>query len=218
MNRVVAWVLAAVSEVLLICGAFCLSIAGGASVSGPCNVPPFGLCPSAGGADVVRVYPPLASPPLLVATLLIGLALVTGAPVWLRAPLQTPWRRNSPGVAIFVVSLLATVLLLVDAIIIFSDIALFSKSTVCLAGTASCASGPLGMTLVGAAIGWWAALAAVVVGAPAWIMTLRQTARWRQWGWFAFALIFSPVASLLYAFFGASKPSGLKSATTPSTA
>jgi hypothetical protein len=53
---------------------------------------------------------------------------------------------------------------------------------------------------------------AILIGLPAWIATLTQTARLRQWGWFVFALIFSPVASLLYAFFGASKPSGVASA------
>lgn len=51
----------------------------------------------------------------------------------------------------------------------------------------------------------WTALAVLLLwGMPAWVMALTQTARLKQWGWFIAALLFSPIAAMLYAFFGAS--------------
>lgn len=202
------WILGTISGLLLIYGAMCLSLAGGYSAMGPCLGPPMGMCPGGAGPSLVTVSLPLNSDPIMFAVPILALAFLTGLPVWIRTPIRAERRRASAHMAILIVSLCASALLMVDLIIILSEMSLFGGSTVCLAsvtGQASaCFSGMQGLLLALVGVGWAPVAGAVVAGAPAWVMALTQTARWRQWGWFVAALLFSPVAALLYAFFGSS--------------
>jgi hypothetical protein len=207
VSRVVARILGTISALSLICGVFCISLTSGYSAEGGCLGVPLGMCPNENGSGLVIVSLSLSSASLRLAIPLLALAFLAGLPVWILAPIRAERRRASARTAIQIVSLLASALLMIDVIIVLSEMSLYGAAKICLGSeTGTCFTGAAGTLALLINIGWGPLAGALIAGAPAWVMTLTQTARWRQWGWFVAALLFSPVAALLYAAFGPGRP------------
>jgi hypothetical protein len=212
VKRVATWVLGSISALLLIYGVACLSLVSGYTALGPtCMPPPGNRCLPGITPDQVSIAPLLNSGPLTFALPLLALALVIGAPVWIGAVVRADRRGSSAQPLILVVSLLASALLIVDLFILFSELSPLSGAPACVGGAASqaptCFTGTRGLLVALAGIGWGPLAGAILAGAPAWVMALTQTARWRQWRWFAAVLLLSPVAVAVYALFGPQRPS-----------
>lgn len=210
MNRVATWILGSISGLLLAFGALSFTLMGavyGMSAS----------CASTDGQPCTPVLQqayvslPTLSGPATFALIVLALAILIGLPAWIATPILATRRGSSARTAILIVAIIATALLLVGAVVVPLTSQVFSAPQVCLNGIV----GPGGQTCFRGVQAFWVALLGVswgpiatslVLGMPAWVMTLTQTARWRQWGWFVAALLFSPVAALLYAFLGAGRP------------
>jgi hypothetical protein len=168
------------------------------------------MCPSNAAPALISLSAPLMSAPFSLALPLLALAFLFGAPVWVATPILAMRRGSSARLAIMIVSLLATALLFVDLVIALTQAPLFIATGVCLtasiSATGACYTGTQGALVALLGAGWAPLAGALLVSAPAWVMALTQTARWRQWGWFVAVLFLSPVATLLYALFGAERP------------
>jgi hypothetical protein len=157
------------------------------------------------------------------ALMVVALAILIGLPAWIATPILALRRGSTARTAILVVATLATALLIVSAVsVTLSASTALSASQVCLNGSGpeppqTCFTGTQAFWVSVLGIGWGPIALAFTVGAPAWVMTLTQTARQRQWGWFTAALLFSPVAALLYAFFGAGRPPSAATPVSPAT-
>ena len=207
MNRVATWILGSISGVLLAFGSLAFTLAGGGG---------YGMSESCTGQSCTPVLQqatvslPSLSGPAPFALTLLALAFLIGLPAWIATPLLAVRRGSSARTAILIVSVIATALLIVDAVIVPLISPVFSAPEVCLnsagPGSQNCFTGTQAFWVALVGISWGPLAMALLVGVPAWVMTLTQTARWRQWGWFVAALLFSPVAALLYAFFGAGRP------------
>lgn len=213
MSQVATWILGTISGPLLAFGALAftlLRISYGMSAS----------CVSSDGQPCTPVIqqatvslPALSGPTPFVLTLLT-LAILIGLPAWIATPILAERRGSSARTAILIVAVIATALLIVSVVVIPLSSQVFSAPEVCLnnagPGSQTCFTGMQAFWVALLGISWESITMSLIVGAPAWVMTLTQTARWRQWGWFVAALLFSPVAALLYAFFG----SGTRPAST----
>ncbi|HEU0026577.1 MAG TPA: hypothetical protein VFQ25_05625 [Ktedonobacterales bacterium] len=211
MNRVASWILGTISGLLLAFGAMSFSLVGiGYGMSASCASTDGQPCtPIVQQATVM--LPSLSGAAPLALTILM-LAVLIGLPAWIATPILAERRGSSARTAILVVAVIATALLLVGAIVIPLTAQVFSAPEVCINGTGGSGGGPICFTGMPAfwvallGVAWGPIAVALLIGAPAWVMTLTQTARWRQWRWFVAALLLSPVAALLYAFFGAGHP------------
>lgn len=218
VNRVTTWILGTISGLLLAFVALALTVrAGGYGVSAGCVSTTDQPCTPI--VQQVSVSLPWATAMATFPSVLLLLAILIGLPAWIATPILAIRRGSSARAAILVVSVIATALLIVSAVTIPLSSEVFSAPEVCLASNAMSATSSMSMdqaqTCFTGQQAFWVALIGVswgpialtlIMSMPAWVMTLTQTARWRQWGWFVAALLFSPVAALLYAFFGAGRP------------
>jgi hypothetical protein len=211
VNRVATWILGTISGLLLTFGALSFSAVGaGYGMSGSCASTDGQPCTPVVQQATVMLPSLSGSAPF--ALTMLTLAVLIGLPAWIATPILAERRGSSARTAILVLAVIATALLVVGVVVIPLTSQVFSAPEVCLNGTVGPDGGPLCFTgaqafwvaLIG--ITWGSIAVSLIAGMPAWVMTLTQTARRRQWGWFVAALFFSPVASLLYAFFGAGRP------------
>jgi hypothetical protein len=195
-----------ISGILLFCGVMCLSLSSGPNAMSVCGsaLPPDG-CPNIQKAIITA--PALGSQPTSLAIWLLSLAILSGLPVWIATVIRANRRDISSQGPILISSVLATGLLIVDLIITYGQTTALPAAQVCYASAKGlCFSGGAGFLAAFVGIGWGPIVAAIVAGAPAWVMALTQALRWRQWAWLGATLLFSPVAAALYALFGIEKP------------
>jgi hypothetical protein len=222
VNRVATWILGSISGLLLAYGALTLTFGAGYGMSSGCE--------SVGDSTCTPVVQQLtvSLPPSVgffggAALIFVLLAFLIGLPAWIATPVLAARRGSSARTAILVVSVLATALLIVSIVgVTLSASTALSAPQVCLnnAGPGpqapqTCFTGSQAFWVALLGIGWGSLAMVLLVSAPAWVMTLTQTARRRQWGWFIAALLFSPVAALLYAFFGAAPPPSTAAPASP---
>lgn len=219
MNRVATWILGTISGVLLAFNALALTLGagGGYGIGSSCTSSDGRPCTPV--IDQAMVSLPGLSGSATFSLALLALAFLIGLPAWIATPILSLRRGSSARTAILVVAVIATALLLVTTVLVPLGAAdVFKAPQVCLNGYGGfdappvCYTGDQAFWVALVGILWAPLMLVSILAAPAWVMTLTQTARLRQWGWFIFALLFSPIASLLYAFFGASRPSGVASA------
>lgn len=217
MKSLLMWVGGAVSGIALICASFSLMAVQSypfATIGTPeceanptlygCGLPPNAF--SVPSNKAMLVWLPLNSPFVMYASALLALGLVVGLPVWLILALRGERRGSSPRAPIMVSALLATGALTIIACILLAQGGSLAAPSVCYGGVTgapiACYSGTRGYLLALAGAGGPTILGALLLGAPAWVMTLVRAARLRQWGWFTAALFLAPVAPLLYSAFG----------------
>lgn len=200
----------AVAGLALFCAVVSVSLLNGYAGLEPCDPrnPAFSSC--APNLQQLIISSPQDALALRFAPWLLALALIIGLPVWVATPLRAERRGGSIRTVMLVVALLATGLLMVDCIILYSQMSQADTSRVCLSDASgapiACFTGALARLVALAGLGAGPLAGALLAGLPAWVMTLVQAARWRRWGWFVVVLLLSPVASLLYASFGPSGP------------
>ena len=212
MNRVATWILGTISGLLLAFGALALTTMSGYGISSICAS--YNDQPCTPTIQQVTVSLPSLSGPASLVLILFTLAVLIGLPAWIATPILAVRRGSSARTAILVIAVIATALLIVSVAVIPLSSQVFSAPEVCLNSsdpmsmnqTQTCFTGTQAFWVALVGISWGPIALALIVGAPAWVMALTQTARWRQWGWFVATLLFSPLAALLYAFFGASRP------------
>jgi hypothetical protein len=211
VNRVASWILGTISGLLLAFGALSFALLGtGYGMSASCASTDGQPCTPVVQQAYVSL-PSLSGPGSFV-VIVVLLAILIGLPAWIATPVLAIRRGSSARTAILIVAIIATALLIVSVVVIPLTSEVFRAPQVCINGAADAEGGQLCFT---GATAFWVALLGVawgpiatslLIGAPAWVMALTQTARWRQWGWFTAALLLSPIAALLYAFFGAGRP------------
>lgn len=220
MNRVATWILATISGVLIAFGALGAPLLGASyGVSASC-VSTNGPCTPVTDQLIVSL-PPWQGGFFAFAAMTLLLGVLIGLPAWIATPILAARRGASARTPLLVVSIIATALLLVGVILPVWNIVTINAPQVCINGTGGggqpqwCYTGAPGFLM--AMLGLAAPLIALalVVGMPAWVMALTQTARGRQWGWFTAVLLFSPIAALLYAFFGLPRPPATSAPTSP---
>lgn len=208
MTRAATWILGTISGVVLALTALLVPTMAGVGESGGC-VSSNGQ-PCAPTIDQVTVTLPSFSGNAAFPLALATLAILIGLPAWIATPILALRRGSSARTAILIVAVIASAILIVSVLLLsFNTSDVFSAPQVCLSGggsyTQTCFTGDQAYWVALAGVIWAPISLALLMGAPAWVMTLTQTARLRQWGWFVFALFLSPIAALLYAFFGAGK-------------
>jgi hypothetical protein len=223
MNRVAVWILGSISGFLLVSSVLTLStVAGyGYSTMSSCTSTDGSLCAPVAQQSTLTLLAPtsLTSGPGAFALTIIALAVLIGLPAWIGSPILALRRGSSARTTILIVAVIASALLIISVVVIPLTSSVLHAQDVCLGN--SSVNSSVTNTLSSPALpsncytgdqAFWIALAgitlpptavALLLGMPAWIMTLTQTARLKQWGWFVAALLFSPIAALLYAFFGA---------------
>ncbi len=141
-------------------------------------------------------------PLLLIGLGFLLLAVLIGLPAWIASPVLAARRGASSKPVIIPLAVLSLALLLVSIYFTIVNDVISSPRTcfgdrdpVCVIG----ANAGL-LALVGALLTPW--LICVAIDSPAWVMALVRTARIHAWGWFVAILLLSPVATLLYGFFG----------------
>ena len=216
MNRVATWILGTISGVLLALVALLAPVVavGGYGAGGSCASMDGQTCTPT--IDQITVSLPQFSGATAFPLAVVALAILIGLPAWIATPILALRRGSSARTAILIVAVIASALLVVITLLVASSApSVLNAPQVCLndanplthAQTCYTGAQAFWVGLIGVT---WAPIGLVsLLGAPAWVMTLTQTARLRQWGWFVFALLLSPFASLLYAFFGVSRPSGM---------
>lgn len=219
MNRVVVWVLGVISSVMLFFGIVmfgAMSSSYGASAS--CSSPGVNPPPCTPTLQQVTVGGSLGDGAAAGGLMLLLLAILIGLPAWVGSPILARRRGASSRTAILIVSILASALLIVSVVSAFFTPALFTPET-CINGSDPqvCYYGGQATLVALAGIALPAVLSALLVGMPAWVMALTETAQSRRWRWFTVILLFSPIAAMLYGFRGAQrKPPA--SAPTPTLA
>lgn len=195
MQRVTTIILTVISAVYLLIGVVFLSQGGGVHGTSSCTTALGETC-----TPQVQQVQFLFGGPLLVPGLAFTLfALLVGMPAWIASAARAAREgRTSRGV-IQVLSVVATAWLIV-AVSIGLIIARGGAPQVCL--QTDCATGPLAVLflLVGVAI--QPLVVCALICSPAWVIGLVRTAHLRRWGWFAAVLVFSPISTLIYGFFG----------------
>jgi hypothetical protein len=185
-----------------------------------------GSCAAPGGPCVTVIQQAVVNLPSLATYTMLGtagrlaltyiaLAVLIGLAAWIGEPILALNRGASSRTAILILSILTTALLI--ARVVFSlrgagqvlsapqvciggpGVPIYSGAPYCYSGAHAYWLGVLGVT-------WPSIVASLLLSTPVWVMTLTQTARLKQWGWFVMVFLFSPIAALLYAFFGASRP------------
>ena len=220
MNRVAIWILGLISSALLVFGSWMFAGAsGGYGFSGA------GSCAAPGGPCTEVVQQASVNLPGLwmytgpgrgmLALILITLAVLMGLALWIGEPLLALKRGSSSRTAILILALLTTALLIASVVsslrgagqvlsapqvcIGGPGVPLYSGAPYCYSGAHAYWLGVLGVT-------WPGITASLLLTTPVWVMTLTLTARLKQWGWFVAVFLFSPIAALLYACFGAGRP------------
>jgi hypothetical protein len=220
VNRVATWILGTISGLLLAYGALFLTLGAGHGASSSCASTDGQPCTPT--LQQVTVFLPFGHGPTAFAIFPVLLAILIGLPAWIAMPILAIRRGSSARTAILIVSVIATALLILSGVIIATSTPVFSAPEVCLNGAVGpndgqvCFTGTQAFWVGLAGVAWGPIAMALFAGMPAWVMTLTQTARWRQWGWFVAALLFSPIAALLYAFFGAGRPPTSAAPASPS--
>lgn len=212
MTRAATWILGSISGLLLALLVILspATMIGGYGTGGSCVSSNGGPCTPT--IDQVTVTLPQLNGPAAAAMALAILAILIGLPAWIATPILALRRGSSARTAILIVAVIASAILLVSVLLLTtSSSEVLSAPQVCLSGSNSfqaqtCYTGDQAYWVALVGIAWGPISLALLLGAPAWVMTLTQTARLRQWGWFVFALFLSPIAALLYAFFGSGKP------------
>ena len=210
MNRVATWILGTISGVLLALTVLSVPAMAGTGIASSCVSSDSMPCTPT--IDQVTVTLPGLSGNAAFPLALVALAILIGLPAWIATPLLALRRGSSARTAILIISVIASALLIVTILLLSANIGdVLNAPKVCLSGTGdlqaqTCYTGSQAYWVALIGMTWAAIGMTMLVAAPAWVMTLTQTARLRQWGWFIFALVLSPVASLLYAFFGSPRP------------
>lgn len=206
MNRAAVWVLATVSSVILalaILGPFTLGA--GYSTGAACASYDGSPC-TPQLQQVTFAFGPLLRTGLgfLLLVVLIGL------PAWIASPVLAARRGASSKPVIIPLAVISVALLIVGIYFALVNGLLASPKTCFGTGSEIGPGAPNTNCVTGPSAGWLALLAALfgpalisaVVGLPALVMALVRTARIRVWGWFVAILLLSPIATLLYGFFG----------------
>ncbi len=201
MNRVAVWILGAISGIMLFFGLVMISGVGIGSNS-DCTSYGTNPPPCTPILQQITIAYPLGGGAL---TFLL-LAILIGLPAWIASPILAQRRGSSARTVILIVSIIASAFMVVSLITPFvSSPALTSPQTcLALAGPSqTCYYGDQAKLAALIGIGIAPLLASLLLGLPAYVMALTETARRKRWGWFAAVLVFSPIAAMLYGFFGA---------------
>ena len=206
MNRVVVWILGVISGIILFFGivTLFLTAVGGYGVSSSCESTGINPPPCTPVLRQVTVFNSIGNGASAAGLLLLLLAILVGLPAWIGSPILARRRGSSSRAAILVVSILASALVIVSVASTFFSPA-FSTPETCI-GSANpqiCVYGAQATLLAVLGVGLPTLLVSLLVGMPAWVMALTETSQRRRWGWFIAALLFSPIAAMLYGFFGA---------------
>jgi hypothetical protein len=137
--------------------------------------------------------------------LLIGLlALLIGLPAWIGGPILARRRGSSSRTAILIVSVIACAIGIVGVAADFLISPALTTPETCISSTAqTCFYGDQAKLVALLGIGFGSVVASLLIGMPAWVMALTETAGRRSWGWFIAVLCTSPFGALLYSFLGA---------------
>lgn len=205
MNRVVIWVLGVISGVLLFVSVMGVGLgAGGYGASASCSSP--GLDPTPCTPTLQQVYVGeflRLDGPLPSVALLLLLAILIGLPAWISSPILAQRRESSSRAAILIVSIIASAFVVVSIVSVFISPA-FATPETCIAPADPqiCFYGAQATLVAVLGIGLPALLMSTLLGTPAWVMALTETARHQRWRWFVAVLLFSPIAAMLYGFLG----------------
>ncbi|MGZ3682051.1 MAG: hypothetical protein ACXVDI_26125, partial [Ktedonobacterales bacterium] len=206
VNRVAVWILGTVSGILLVFGAMIVSAHGGYGASSSCATYGPSLQPCTPTLQYITLLNPLGGGALSSAGLmLLLLAILIGLPAWIASPILAQRRGSSARTAILIVSIIASAFVIVSLVVPSLSSPALSTPATCLgsggAGQPCVYGGPAKVVaLLG--IGFAPLLASLLMGMPAWVMALTETTRRKRWGWFVAVLFFSPIAAMLYGFFG----------------
>ena len=220
MNRIAIWILDLISSVLLVYGCWMFAGAsGGYGWSGA------GSCVAPGVRCTTEVQQAIVNLPGLwmytrpgggmLALILITLAVLIGLAAWIGEPVRALKRGSSSRTAILILALLTTALLIASVVISLRGAGLvLNAPEVCIGGwgvsiyegAPNCYVGAHAYWLGVLGVTWPGITASLLLTTPVWVMTLTLTARLKQWGWFVAVFLFSPIAALLYACFGAGRP------------
>lgn len=205
MNRVVVWVLGVISGVLLFFSVMSLTLgAGGYGASSSCSSPGPDPAPCTPTLQQVYVGESLRwDGPLSAILIFLLLAILIGLPAWIGSPILAQRRGSSSRAAILIVSIIASAFLIVSVVSLFISPA-FATPETCLASSDPqiCFYGAQATLVAALGIGLPLLLMSLLIGMPAWVMALTETARHRRWRWFVVVLLFSPIAAMLYGFLG----------------
>jgi hypothetical protein len=207
VNRVAVWILGTISGIILLFGIFVTSSAFGYGASSSCVSYGNNPAPCTPTLQQVIVENPLAFGSRTSAGLvIILLAVLIGLPAWIGGTILAQRRGSSSRTAILVISIIASALGIVVLVAVFLTSPALSTPETCIGSTGSgfpCFYGDQAKLIAVLGIGFGSVLASLLLGMPAWVMALTETSSSRRWGWFVAVLFFSPIASMLYGFFGA---------------
>lgn len=213
VNRDAVWMLGTVSGAMLLCGTMLAGAPGGYDVSVGCVS--YGPDPqpcSFYRLQHITIANPLEGGTLFSAGLMVLLlAILFGLPAWIASPILALRRGSSARAAILVVSIIASAFVIVRLVAILLSSPALSTPATCLGSSdagQSCFYGILAKLVALLGIGFAPLVVSLFLCVPAWVMALTKTIRRKRWGWFVAVLFLSPIAAMLYGFFGAqSQPS-----------
>lgn len=208
MNRVAVWILGTISGVMLLFGIMMVSVHGGYGASASCGSNGPDPQPCTPTLQQIIILNPLGGGGLFSAGLVILLlAILIGLPAWIASPILAQWRGSSARTAILIVSIIASAFVIVSLVAPLLTTPALSTPAACLGSGGAgqpCVYGAPAKLVAVLGIGFAPLLASLLMGMPAWVMALTETTYYKRWGWFAAVLLFSPIAAMLYGFFGAS--------------
>ena len=218
MNRVAIWIFGTVSGILLVFGVMIVSAHGGYGASSSCGSDGPNPQPCTPTLQYITLNPLGGGGFFSAGLMVLLLAILIGLPAWIASPILAQRRSSSARTAILIVSIIASALVIVSlAVPLFSSPALSTPAT-CLGSSGAgqpCIYGAAAKLVAVLGIGLGPLVASLFMGMPAWVMALTETSRRKRWGWFVAVLFFSPIAAMLYGFFGArSHPSDAPHAPT----
>ena len=204
MNRVVVWILGTISGIILLFGILSSSTLGYGVTSG-CTSIGSNPAPCTPQLQQVILSNPLEGGSRFWGGLLIVLlALLIGLPAWIGGPILALRRGSSSRTGILIVSVIACAIGIVGVAAAFLTSPALATPETCISSTAqTCFYGDQAKLVALLGIGFGSVLVSLLIGIPAWVMALTETAGRRSWGWFIAVLCTSPFGALLYSFLGA---------------
>jgi hypothetical protein len=206
VTRVAVWILGTISGIILFFG-IVTSTTFGYGASSSCTSYGNNPAPCTPTLQQVIVENPLAFGSHTSAGLVIVLlAVLIGLPAWIGGPILAQRRGSSSRTAILIISIIATALGIVGLVAVSLTSPALATPETCINSTGAgqpCFYGDQAKLIAVLGIGLGSVLASLLLGMPAWVMALTETAGRRRWGWFVGVLCFSPIAAMLYGFFGA---------------